>query len=64
MRAEDQQFLLKCDYNEFEQWYKKYLSSIINQPIASLQINYRTYTYNNAKLVPTDSVTTLAQLCR
>lgn len=60
----DQNFLLSCQYQQFENWYKDYLQSITKQKAASLTIHYRNYKYDLNKLVPTTSSLPLSQLCR
>jgi hypothetical protein len=61
--AHDANFLLNCNYEQFENWYKTYLENITHQKTNFLTINYRSYKYQSNKLEPTDAVLPLSQLC-
>ena len=62
-------FLQQCDEESFVKWYKNYLSFITKEPVPiaignQLIINERQYSFNGQVLTPTDSLKSLAQLCR
>ena len=60
----EQNFLLSCNYQQFENWYKDYLQNVTKQKTASLKIQYRNYEYRSNKLEPTASSLPLSLLCR
>lgn len=62
-------FLQQCDEASFVKWYKNYLSFITKEPVPiaigmQLEINERQYIFNGHILTQTDSLKSLAQLCR
>ena len=61
--TKEKDFLQQCSLESFEKWYNKYLETILGEPVYSSEIQLRVYQYNDARLLPTDSVTNLAQLC-
>lgn len=63
LSAAEKNFLLKCNYQEFENWYKNYLRQVTNQQTTSLHIYFHQYRYALNTLVATDSVTLLSQKC-
>lgn len=62
--SNDKNFITACNYQQFENWYKKYLSKITNQTTTSLTASYRTYLYQSNKLEATNTSLPLSQLCR
>ena len=58
------QFLETCNYQEFENWYKEYLTQITNENTVTIAINTRTYLFAKKRLIETSSIIPLAQLCR
>ena len=60
----EQRFLSACNYRRFEAWYKDYLGPIINQPVNSLDLKYRTYQFTAGILQPTKNIQLLPDLCR
>jgi hypothetical protein len=63
LSANDKNFLLQCNYQQFENWYKNYLAQITNQPTNTLNICFHQYRFTSNKLIATDSVTVLSQQC-
>ena len=63
LAAADKNFMISCNYQQFENWYRKYLQQITKQPVTSLNIRYHIYHFTAGKLNPADSVTMLSQLC-
>ena len=59
----DINYMQNCDSKGFEKWYKNYLSSVLKEDIATLNILYRSYQYNSGSLQPTDSSSSISQLC-
>ncbi|MCW3112202.1 MAG: hypothetical protein JWR18_598 [Segetibacter sp.] len=64
LSANDANFLISCNYAQFEKWYKSYLQHITHQKTESLSVNYRNYKYHLNKLEATPSHIPLSQLCR
>lgn len=64
LAADEQQFLVSCDYPRFENWYKEYLAKILHQPVSTVDLRLRTYTYSAGILQPTNNVQLLSNLCR
>ena len=64
LSASDANFLLSCNYQQFENWYRNYLQDVTNQKTESFTVNYRSYEYRLNKLQPTSSFIPLSQLCR
>lgn len=62
--ANDANFLVSCNYQQFENWYKNYLEQLTNEKINSLSLNQRSYQYHANKLEATNSLLPLSQLCR
>ena len=63
LSAPDEKFLVQCNYQQFENWYKNYLQTITKQHIGHLIVRYHTYQYQFNKLQPTATALHLAQLC-
>lgn len=57
-------FIQSCNYEQFENWYKKYLEAVTNQKTESLTVTYRNYELRSNKLEATPSFIPLSQLCR
>ena len=57
-------FLQACDYPVFMEWYKNYLSDIINKPVRTVDVTYRNFRFSNGKLEPTSTTFTLSSLCQ
>lgn len=64
LSSNDADFLISCNYLEFEKWYKNYLENVIHKKIDSVAVNYRSYKYQLNKLEATASFIPLSQLCR
>jgi hypothetical protein len=59
----EEQFIQRCSYDEFIQWYRSYLESVLRKAITTLSIQSRTYTYTAGHLQATDSILPLSQAC-
>jgi hypothetical protein len=59
----EKSYLQKCDINSFERWYQSYLQRILSEDIATLNIRYHIFRFTSGKLQPTDSISSLGQLC-
>jgi hypothetical protein len=62
IETSDKNFLQQCNYQQFENWYKKYVATITFTPVHTINITYRLYKFSDT-LKPTDSVQHLAHLC-
>jgi len=58
----EENFLSNCSYPDFEQWYKRYLQSVTGEAVSDMEITYRSYRFDSV-LIPTDTATSLQQLC-
>ncbi len=59
----ERNYLQNCDSNTFQRWYKSYLQAILEQEIGTLNIYFRIYQLNSGHLQPTDSASSLSQIC-
>ncbi|MCW3081830.1 hypothetical protein [Segetibacter sp.] len=62
--ANDANFLLTCNYQQFENWYKDYLQDVTNQKIEAFAVSYRNYQYHSNKLQTSPTAIPLSQICR
>lgn len=59
----DKDFIQQCNYSDFEQWYKGYLSKIEGRPITTLSVTKRSYILKDSHLQPTENSASLSSLC-
>lgn len=64
LHPKDEHFLTTCNYQQFANWYKNYLGTILAKPVKTIAVNQRNYTYINQQLVPGIAATPLQNLCR
>jgi hypothetical protein len=61
--ANEKNFLSTCNYQQFEDWYKSYLSDVTNEKTQSLSVNYSTYLVQSNHLIASNAFLPLSQLC-
>lgn len=64
LSANDVDFISKCNYQQFEAWYKDHLEQITNKKTQSFSVVYRSYVYQSNALKPTADSLPISQLCR
>lgn len=57
-------FTMACNYPQFIDWYKNYLERLLPGPVNSLEVYYRDYTFQQAKLQPAQTQHSLSEVCR
>jgi|GEM_PF-1508945 len=62
--ADSTDFIINCQYPLFEQWYSRYLSTILKRPVTKLDLVVRHYNLQQGKLQSTIQVQHLASTCR
>lgn len=63
IKTDQKNFIQYITTPQFMNWYKTYVASILHIPVNRCTIQQRIYTFTNHTLQPTNTVTTLSQLC-
>ncbi len=63
LSPDEKHYVQTCDEASFISWYKRNLENITGKTIQDVHVKFRTYSYSNAVLQPTDTVYSLNQLC-